>query len=189
MAQQLRIATRNSGFIDPENIRDYIGVGGYEGLAKCLTEMTPEKVIEVVTLSGLRGRGGGGFPTGVKWSFARRYDSDQKYIVCNADEGDPGAFMDRAVLEGDPHSVVEAMAIAGYAIGATIGTVYIRAEYPLAIQRLLKAIEDARAMGFLGKDLFGSGFDFDIELKYGAGAFVCRRGEETALIHSMEEAW
>ncbi|MDD8051379.1 MAG: NADH-ubiquinone oxidoreductase-F iron-sulfur binding region domain-containing protein [Verrucomicrobiota bacterium] len=184
MAQQLRIATRNSGFIDPENIRDYIGVGGYEGLAKCLTEMTPEKVIEVVTLSGLRGRGGGGFPTGVKWSFARRYDSDQKYIVCNADEGDPGAFMDRAVLEGDPHSVVEAMAIAGYAIGATIGTVYIRAEYPLAIQRLLKAIEDARAIGFLGKDLFGSGFDFDIELKYGAGAFVC--GEETALIHSME---
>jgi NADH:ubiquinone oxidoreductase subunit F (NADH-binding)/NAD-dependent dihydropyrimidine dehydrogenase PreA subunit len=163
---------------------DYIAAGGYEGLVKSLTQMTSEKVIEIITESGLRGRGGGGFPTGVKWSVARRYDSDQKYIVCNADEGDPGAFMDRAVLEGDPHSIVEAMAIAGYAIGATIGTVYIRAEYPLAIERLQKAIDDARENGFLGKDIFGSGFDFDIELKFGAGAFVC--GEETALIHSME---
>jgi NADP-reducing hydrogenase subunit HndC len=181
--KQLRIATRNCGFIDPESIDDYIAIRGYEGLAKVLT-MSPAEVVELIKTSGLRGRGGGGFPTGVKWGIALANAADQKYIVCNADEGDPGAFMDRAVLEGDPHSVVEAMAIGGYAIGATIGTVYIRAEYPLAIKRLRKAIEDARAYGLLGKNIFGSGFDFDIELKYGAGAFVC--GEETALIKSME---
>ena len=181
--KQLRIATRNCGFIDPESIDDYIALRGYEALAKVLT-MTPAEVVELIKSSGLRGRGGGGFPTGVKWGIALANTADQKYIVCNADEGDPGAFMDRAVLEGDPHSVVEAMAIGGYAIGATQGTVYIRAEYPLAIKRLKKAIDDARAYGLLGKNVFGSGFDFDIELKYGAGAFVC--GEETALIRSME---
>ncbi|HCR14296.1 NADH-ubiquinone oxidoreductase-F iron-sulfur binding region domain-containing protein [Solidesulfovibrio sp.] len=181
--KQLRIATRNCGFIDPESIDDYIALRGYEALAKALT-MTPAEVVELIKASGLRGRGGGGFPTGVKWGIALANAADQKYIVCNADEGDPGAFMDRAVLEGDPHSVVEAMAIGGYAIGATQGTVYIRAEYPLAIKRLKKAIDDARAYGLLGKNVFGSGFDFDIELKYGAGAFVC--GEETALIRSME---
>jgi NADH:ubiquinone oxidoreductase, NADH-binding (51 kD) subunit len=181
--KQLRIATRNCGFIDPENIDDYIALRGYEALAKVLT-MTPAEVVDIVKKSGLRGRGGGGFPTGVKWGIALANQADQKYMVCNADEGDPGAFMDRAVLEGDPHSVVEAMAIGGYAIGATKGTVYIRAEYPLAIKRLRKAIEDAKTYGVLGTNLFGSGFDFDIELKYGAGAFVC--GEETALIKSME---
>ena len=181
--KQLRIATRNCGFIDPESIDDYIALRGYEALAKVLT-MTSADVVELVKKSGLRGRGGGGFPTGVKWGIALANQADQKYMVCNADEGDPGAFMDRAVLEGDPHSVVEAMAIGGYAIGATKGTVYIRAEYPLAIKRLRKAIEDARGCGLLGKNIFGSGFDFDIELKYGAGAFVC--GEETALIKSME---
>jgi len=181
--KQLRIATRNCGFIDPESIDDYIALRGYEALAKVLT-MTSADVVELVKKSGLRGRGGGGFPTGVKWGIALANQADQKYMVCNADEGDPGAFMDRAVLEGDPHSVVEAMAIGGYAIGATKGTVYIRAEYPLAIKRLRKAIEDARGYGLLGKNIFGSGFDFDIELKYGAGAFVC--GEETALIKSME---
>lgn len=181
--KQLRIATRNCGFIDPESLDDYIALRGYEALAKVLT-MTPAEVVEVIKTSGLRGRGGGGFPTGVKWGIALSNQADQKYMVCNADEGDPGAFMDRAVLEGDPHSVVEAMAIGGYAIGATLGAVYIRAEYPLAIKRLRKAIDDARAMGLLGKNIFGSGFDFDIEIKYGAGAFVC--GEETALIKSME---
>ena len=182
--KQLRIATRNCGFIDPENIEDYIGVRGYEALANAITNGTPAGVIEQMKKSGLRGRGGGGFPTGVKWEFAAANQADQKYVVCNADEGDPGAFMDRALLEGDPHSVVEAMAICGFAIGASIGVVYIRAEYPLAIKRLITSIEDAREYGLLGKNILGSGFDFDIELKYGAGAFVC--GEETALIRSME---
>jgi NADP-reducing hydrogenase subunit HndC len=182
--KQLRIATRNSGFIDPESIDSYIAVGGYQALGKCLTEMSPESVIEEMKKSGLRGRGGAGFPTGVKWGFAAKYQSDTKYVVCNADEGDPGAFMDRAVLEGDPHSVLEAMAIGGFAIGAQNGTIYIRAEYPLAIKRLKIAIEQAKALGVLGKNLFGTNFGFDIEIKYGAGAFVC--GEETALINSME---
>jgi NADH:ubiquinone oxidoreductase subunit F (NADH-binding)/NAD-dependent dihydropyrimidine dehydrogenase PreA subunit len=182
--KQLRIATRNCGFIDPENIEDYIGVRGYEALANAITNATPSVVIEQMKKSGLRGRGGGGFPTGVKWAFAAANQADQKYVVCNADEGDPGAFMDRALLEGDPHSIVEAMAICGFAIGASIGVVYIRAEYPLAIKRLIKAIEDARDYGLLGRNILGSGFDFHIELKYGAGAFVC--GEETALIRSME---
>lgn len=182
--KQLRIATRNCGFIDPENIEDYIGVRGYEALANAITGSTPAGVIDEVKKSGIRGRGGGGFPTGTKWGFAAANTADQKYVVCNADEGDPGAFMDRAILEGDPHSVVEAMALCGYAIGASIGVVYIRAEYPLAIKRLIKAIDDARAYGVLGQNIMGSGFSFDIELKYGAGAFVC--GEETALIRSME---
>lgn len=182
--KQIRIATRNSGFIDPENIDAYITVGGYQALGRCLKDMTPQQVIEEVTNSGLRGRGGAGFPTGLKWNFAAKYRSDVKYVICNADEGDPGAFMDRAVLEGDPHTVVEGMAIAGYAVGACHGAVYIRAEYPLAIKRLRKAIEQARACGLLGDDILSSGFAFDIELKYGAGAFVC--GEETALIRSIE---
>jgi NADP-reducing hydrogenase subunit HndC len=182
--KQLRIASRNSGFIDPESIESYIAVGGYQALGKCLAEMTPEGVIEEMKKSGLRGRGGAGFPTGVKWGFAAKYQSDTKYVVCNADEGDPGAFMDRAVLEGDPHSVLEAMAIGGYAIGGNKGTIYIRAEYPLAIKRLKIAIEQAKAMGVLGDNIFGTKFCFDIDLKYGAGAFVC--GEETALINSME---
>jgi NADP-reducing hydrogenase subunit HndC len=184
LKKQLRIATRNCGFIDPESIQDYIGVRGYEALANAITAGTPAGVIDEMKKSGLRGRGGGGFPTGMKWSFAAANTADQKYVVMNADEGDPGAFMDRAVLEGDPHSVVEAMAICGYAIGASIGVVYIRAEYPLAIKRLIKAIDDARECGLLGKKILGTDFDFDIELKYGAGAFVC--GEETALIRSME---
>lgn len=182
--KQLRIALRNCGFIDPENIEEYIARDGYAALAKCLTEYTPEQVVEEIKLSGLRGRGGAGFPTGKKWEIAASNHADQKYIVCNADEGDPGAFMDRSVLEGDPNSVIEAMAIGGYAIGATKGLVYIRAEYPLAIKRLQIAIGQAREYGLLGKGIFGSKFDFDIELRYGAGAFVC--GEETALIHSME---
>jgi len=182
--KQIRIATRNCGFIDPESIQEYIAVRGYEALADAVTNKKPADIVNEIKKSGLRGRGGGGFPTGVKWEVASRYQADQKYVVCNADEGDPGAFMDRAVLEGDPHSIVEAMAICGYAIGATLGTVYIRAEYPLAIKRLQKAIDDARAAGVLGNNIFGSSHSFDIELKYGAGAFVC--GEETALIHSME---
>ena len=182
--KQYRIVTRNCGFIDPENIDEYIRARGYEALADAVTNRTPANVIEEIKRSGLRGRGGGGFPTGRKWELAANNDADQKYVVCNADEGDPGAFMDRAVLEGDPHSVVEAMAICGYATGASVGTVYIRAEYPLAIKRLQKAIGDARDRGLLGKGILGSDLDFDIELKYGAGAFVC--GEETALIHSME---
>lgn len=182
--QQYRIVTRNCGFIDPESIDEYIRVRGYEALADAVTNKTPADIVTEIKKSGLRGRGGGGFPTGLKWEFAARNRADQKYVVCNADEGDPGAFMDRAVLEGDPHSVVEAMAICGYAIGADKGAVYIRAEYPLAIKRLQKAIDDARDLGLLGQSVFGSGFAFDIELKYGAGAFVC--GEETALIHSME---
>lgn len=181
--KQMRIALRNCGFIDPENIDEYIARDGYQALGQVFT-MGRDEVIKTMIDSGLRGRGGGGFSTGLKWKFAKGYDADQKYVVCNADEGDPGAFMDRSILEGDPHSVVEAMAICGYAIGATKGLVYIRAEYPLAVARLRKAIESARAVGLLGQDILGSGFDFDIEIKYGAGAFVC--GEETALIHSME---
>lgn len=183
--KQMRIALRNCGFIDPNSLDEYIARDGYHAIGKALTEMTPEDVIAVIKDAGLRGRGGGGFPTGLKWQFARGYEADQKkYVICNADEGDPGAFMDRSILEGDPHSVVEAMAICGYAIGATKGRVYIRAEYPLAIKRLQRAIDDAREAGLLGQDIMGTGFEFDIELTYGAGAFVC--GEETALIHSME---
>ncbi len=182
--KQIRIALRNCGFIDPENIDEYLARDGYEALGKVLGEMTPDKTIQLIKDSGLRGRGGGGFPTGLKWEITRKSQADQKYVVCNADEGDPGAFMDRSILEGDPHAVLEAMAICGYAIGATKGLIYIRAEYPLAIKRLKIAISQAREYGLLGEDIFESGFDFDIELRYGAGAFVC--GEETALIHSME---
>jgi NADP-reducing hydrogenase subunit HndC len=182
--KQMRIALRNCGFINPENIDEYIAREGYQALGKVLTEMKPEEVIKLVKDSGQRGRGGAGFPTGLKWELARRSVSDEKYVVCNADEGDPGAFMDRSVLEGDPHSVLEAMAICGYCIGASNGLIYIRAEYPLAIQRLKTAIKQAHEYGLLGNDIFGTGFNFDITLKYGAGAFVC--GEETALIHSME---
>ena len=182
--KQQRVALRNCGYIDPENIKDYIGQEGYQALAKCITRMTPEEVIEEVKKSGLRGRGGAGFPTGLKWQFASGYQAEQKYVVCNADEGDPGAFMDRSILEGDPHSIVEAMAICGYAIGASEGRVYIRAEYPLAIKRLEKAIESARECGLLGEHILGTDFCFDIQISFGAGAFVC--GEETALIHSME---
>ena len=182
--KQLRIALRNCGFIDPENIEECIGRDGYSALAKCLTEMTPEAVIDEIKRSGLRGRGGGGFPTGLKWEFARKYQADQKYVVCNADEGDPGAFMDRSIMEGDPRSVIEAMAICGYSIGASKGLVYIRAEYPLAIERLRIAIEQAEKYGLLGENILGTDFSFHIEIRYGAGAFVC--GEETALIHSME---
>ena len=183
-AIQARIVLRNSGRIDPESIQDYIAAGGYSGMARALVEMQPAAVISEIVESGLRGRGGGGFPTGKKWAFAAAQKSDEKFVICNADEGDPGAFMDRAVLEGDPHSVLEAMVIAGYAVGAGRGVIYIRAEYPLAIERLRIAIDQAHAWGLLGEDLFGSGFDFDIDIKYGAGAFVC--GEETALIHSIE---
>ncbi|MFZ4740090.1 MAG: NADH-ubiquinone oxidoreductase-F iron-sulfur binding region domain-containing protein [Bacteroidales bacterium] len=182
--KQIRIALRNCGFIDPENIDEYIARDGYEALGKVLTEMDAQQTIDIIKKSGLRGRGGGGFPTGLKWEITSKSQADQKYVVCNADEGDPGAFMDRSILEGDPHSVIEAMAICGYSIGGTKGLVYIRAEYPLAITRLKIAIDQAREYGLLGKDILGSGFDFDIELRYGAGAFVC--GEETALIHSME---
>lgn len=181
--KQLRIALRNCGLIDPENIAEYIAFRGYEALAKTL-EMTPAQVCQIIKDSGLRGRGGGGFPTGLKWELTLKSPGDQKYIMCNADEGDPGAFMDRSILEGDPHSVIEAMAIGGYAIGANTGIVYIRAEYPLAIHRLEVALKQAREMGLLGKNIFGTGFDFDIIVKLGAGAFVC--GEETALIHSVE---
>ena len=183
-AKQKRVALRNCGVIDPEKIDDYIAQDGYAALGKVLTEMTPEEVIQTILDSGLRGRGGAGFPTGLKWKFAAANDADQKYVCCNADEGDPGAFMDRSVLEGDPHSLIEAMAIAGYAIGATKGRVYVRAEYPIAVKRLQIAIDQAREYGLLGKDIFGSGFDFDLELRLGAGAFVC--GEETALMTSIE---
>ena len=183
-AKQKRVALRNCGVINPESIDEYIAMDGYAALGKALTEMTPDEVIQVVKDSGLRGRGGGGFPTGLKWSFTAKNQADQKYVVCNADEGDPGAFMDRSVLEGDPHAVVEAMAICGYATGATEGYVYVRAEYPIAVARLQKAINDARAYGLLGKDIFGSGFDFDLFIRLGAGAFVC--GEETALMTSIE---
>ena len=182
--KQLRIALRNCGFIDSENIEEYIAREGYFALADCLLNKQPADVIDVIKRSGLRGRGGGGFPTGLKWEFASKQVSDVKYVVCNADEGDPGAFMDRSILEGDPHSILEAMAINGYCTGASHGLIYIRAEYPLAIERLRRAIEQAREYGLLGDDILGSGFSFDIELRYGAGAFVC--GEETALIHSME---
>ena len=182
--KQHRVALRNCGVIDPENIEEYIAYDGYRALAKALTEMTPDEVIQTVIDSGLRGRGGGGFPTGRKWSFTAANKADQKYVVCNADEGDPGAFMDRSVLEGDPHCLVEAMAICGYATGATEGYVYVRAEYPIAVERLQKAIDDAREMGLLGKNIFGSGFDFDLFIRLGAGAFVC--GEETALMTSIE---
>ena len=182
--KQLRIALRNCGFINPENVEEYIARDGYAALANVLEQNNPAAAIEVVKKSGLRGRGGGGFPTGLKWEIASKNPSDQKYMICNADEGDPGAFMDRSILEGDPHSVIEAMAIGGFCIGATKGLVYIRAEYPLAIKRLEIAIEQAKECGLLGKNILGSGFDFELELRYGAGAFVC--GEETALIHSME---
>ena len=182
--KQLRIVLRNCGFINPESIDEYIVRDGYQALGKVLTEMSPQEVIKAIKDSGQRGRGGAGFPTGLKWEIASKSISDEKYVVCNADEGDPGAFMDRSVLEGDPHSVLEAMAICGYSIGASNGLIYVRAEYPLAVHRLKVAIAQAREYGLLGKDIFGTGFNFDIELRYGAGAFVC--GEETALIHSME---
>ena len=182
--KQHRIALRNCGVINPEVIEEYIGTGGYQALGTVLTEMTPDDVIQVLLDSGLRGRGGGGFPTGLKWKLARQNEADQKYVCCNADEGDPGAFMDRSVLEGDPHALIEAMIIAGYAIGATQGYVYVRAEYPIAVDRLNIAIEQAREFELLGKDIFGSGFDFDLDIRLGAGAFVC--GEETALMTSIE---
>ncbi len=182
--KQIRIALRNCGFINPENIDEYIARDGYMALGKVLSELTPEKTIGLLIKSGLRGRGGGGFSTGLKWELTRKVKAEQKYVVCNADEGDPGAFMDRSILEGDPHTVIEAMIINGYCTGANKGLVYIRAEYPLAIERLKIALEQAREYGFLGNNIFGSDFSFDIEIRYGAGAFVC--GEETALIHSME---
>ncbi|MDD5573580.1 MAG: NAD(P)H-dependent oxidoreductase subunit E, partial [Candidatus Omnitrophica bacterium] len=182
--RQMRIVLRNCGIIDPEKIDDYLSVRGYEALAKVLTEMRPEEVIAQVKKSGLRGRGGAGFPTGIKWELTARQKTTEKFLICNADEGDPGAFMDRSTIEGDPHTVLEGMMLGAYAIGATRGFVYIRAEYPLAVERLTKAIEVARAAGFLGKHIFGSPMDFDIEIRLGAGAFVC--GEETALIKSIE---
>ena len=182
--KQVRIALRNCGVIDPENISEYIARDGYAALADCLLHRTPAEVIDVVKRSGLRGRGGAGFPTGNKWEFASRSQSDIKYVVCNADEGDPGAFMDRSIMEGDPNSIIEAMTICGYAIGARYGLIYVRAEYPLAIHRLQTAISQAKELGLLGDNILGTGFGFDITIRYGAGAFVC--GEETALIHSME---
>lgn len=184
MLKQIRIALRNCGRINPESIEDYIRVKGYEALVTALFDKTPLDILNTVIDSGLKGRGGGGFPTGIKWKAAAVEKSDEKFVICNADEGDPGAFMDRAVLEGDPHSVLEAMTIAGYCVGAQRGIIYIRAEYPLAIERLLDAIAQAKEYGFLGKNILGTEFSFDIELKYGAGAFVC--GEETALIASIE---
>jgi len=183
-AKQKRIALRNCGVIDPENIDEYIAHDGYQALEKCLNKLTPDEVISIVKDSGLRGRGGGGFSTGLKWSFAAKNAADQKYVVCNADEGDPGAFMDRSILEGDPHCIIEAMAICGYAIGATEGYVYVRAEYPIAVKRLQLAIDQAKEYGLLGKNIFDSGFDFDLHIRLGAGAFVC--GEETALMTSIE---
>jgi NADH:ubiquinone oxidoreductase subunit F (NADH-binding)/(2Fe-2S) ferredoxin/Pyruvate/2-oxoacid:ferredoxin oxidoreductase delta subunit len=182
--KQVRVALRNCGFINPESIDEFIARDGYAALGQVLSELTPEQAIKIVKDSGLRGRGGGGFPTGLKWEITRNVHNDQKFVVCNADEGDPGAFMDRSILEGDPHSVIEAMAICGYCIGADKGLVYIRAEYPLAISRLKIALAQASEYGLLGNDILGTGFHFDIEIRYGAGAFVC--GEETALIHSME---
>ncbi|MBQ2096491.1 MAG: 4Fe-4S binding protein, partial [Firmicutes bacterium] len=181
---QERVVLRNCGVIDPENIDEYIAMDGYAALGKVLTEMTPDDVIKVLLDSGLRGRGGAGFPTGRKWMFAKANQADQKYVCCNADEGDPGAFMDRSILEGDPHVVLEGMAIAGYTIGSSQGYIYVRAEYPIAVKRLQIAIDQAHEYGLLGKNIFGTGFDFDIELRLGAGAFVC--GEETALMHSIE---
>ncbi len=184
--KQKRVALRNCGVIDPENIEEYIGTDGYQALGKVLTEMTPDEVIDTILASGLRGRGGAGFPTGQKWKLARTLvqDGGQKYVCCNADEGDPGAFMDRSILEGDPHALIEAMAIAGYAIGADQGYVYVRAEYPIAVQRLKIAIDQAKEYGLLGDDIFGTGFKFNLDLRLGAGAFVC--GEETALMTSIE---
>ena len=183
-ARQKKVVLANCGIIDPEEIEEYIAAGGYEALGKALTEMSPDEVIEEIKRSGLRGRGGAGFPTGVKWELVRKAPGSEKYVICNADEGDPGAFMDRAILEGDPHAVLEGMAIAAYAVGAKRGYIYVRAEYPLAIQRLKRAISQAREYGLLGDDIFESGFSFDVELRMGAGAFVC--GEETALIASIE---
>ncbi len=182
--KQERIALKNCGIIDPENIDEYIAFDGYKALEEVLREMNSEQVIELITKSGLRGRGGAGFPTGKKWSFAKKEEGEQKYIVCNADEGDPGAFMDRSILEGDPHSVLEAMAIAGFAIGANQGYIYVRAEYPIAVQRLKIAIKQSREYGLLGENILGTGFKFDIDIRLGAGAFVC--GEETALLESIE---
>jgi len=182
--KQVRVALRNCGIINPENIDEYIAFDGYKALARCLTELKPEEVIDIVKRSGLRGRGGAGFPTGLKWEFTAKAQGDMKYVCCNADEGDPGAFMDRSILEGDPHSVLEAMAIAGYAVGGSQGYIYVRAEYPIAVKRLSIAINQAREYGLLGKNILGTGFDFDIELRLGAGAFVC--GEETALLASIE---
>ncbi len=182
--KQIRIALRNCGFINPENIDEYIARDGYMALGKVLNDYSPREAIDIIKASGLRGRGGGGFSTGLKWEITYNSKADMKYVVCNADEGDPGAFMDRSILEGDPHSVIEAMAICGFCIGSSKGLIYIRAEYPLAINRLKIAIAQARELGLLGNDIMGTGFDFDVELRYGAGAFVC--GEETALIHSME---
>jgi NADP-reducing hydrogenase subunit HndC len=182
--KQVRVALKNCGVIDPENIDEYIAFDGYKALGKVLTEMKPQDVIDTIGKSGLRGRGGGGFPTAKKWEFAMKAQGDKKYVICNADEGDPGAFMDRSVLEGDPHSVLEAMAIAGYAIGSDMGYIYCRAEYPIAVKRLGIAIGQAREYGLLGKNIFGTGFNFDIEVRLGAGAFVC--GEETALMASIE---
>ena len=182
--KQKRVALRNCGVIDPENIDEYIAFDGYAALGKCLTEMSPDQVIDEILKSGLRGRGGGGFPTGLKWKFAKNSVSDKKYVCCNADEGDPGAFMDRSILEGDPHAVIEAMAIAAYAIGADQGYVYCRAEYPIAVKRLQIAIKQAREYGLLGKNIFGTDFCFDMDVRLGAGAFVC--GEETALMNSIE---
>lgn len=183
-AKQKRAALRNCGVIDPESIDEYIAVDGFAALAKCLTQLKPDEVIDIVKASGLRGRGGGGFPTGLKWSFTAANSADQKYVVCNADEGDPGAFMDRSVLEGDPYCLIEAMTICGYATGATEGYIYVRAEYPVAVDRLQKAIAACNEKGFLGKNIFNSGFDFNIQIRLGAGAFVC--GEETALMTSIE---
>ena len=182
--KQKRIALKNCGLIDPENINEYIAFDGYQALHKVLTEMSQDQVIECITNSGLRGRGGAGFPTGKKWHFTKIEEADQKYVVCNADEGDPGAFMDRSILEGDPHSIIEAMAIAGFAIGANQGYVYVRAEYPIAVNRLRIAIKQAREYGLLGENIFGTGFKFDVDIRLGAGAFVC--GEETALLESIE---
>ena len=183
-AKQKRVALRNCGVINPDNIEEYIAVDGYQALGKALTEMTREEVIQMIKDSGLRGRGGGGFPTGMKWQFTHDAEGDQKYVACNADEGDPGAFMDRSILEGDPHALIEAMAIAAYAVGADQGYVYIRAEYPIAVERLRTAIKQAKEYGLLGEDIFGTGFNFDLDIKLGAGAFVC--GEETALLTSIE---
>ncbi len=182
--KQKRVALRNCGVINPESIEEYIALDGYQSLAKCLTELKPAEVIQIVKDSGLRGRGGGGFPTGLKWEFTAKTEADQKYVVCNADEGDPGAFMDRSVLEGDPHCIVEAMTICGYAVGATEGYIYVRAEYPIAVARLEQAIKQAEEQGLLGKNIFNSGFDFRLQIRLGAGAFVC--GEETALMTSIE---
>ncbi|MDE5618605.1 MAG: NAD(P)H-dependent oxidoreductase subunit E, partial [Clostridia bacterium] len=182
--RQTRVALRNCGVINPENIDEYIAFDGYQALIKCLTEYTPQEVIDIIKQSGLRGRGGAGFPTGMKWQFVRNAQSDVKYVCCNADEGDPGAFMDRSVLEGDPHAVLEAMAIAAYAVGGTQGYIYVRAEYPIAVERCKIALKQAREYGLLGKNILGTDFSFDIDIRLGAGAFVC--GEETALMVSVE---